>query len=79
MPALIILEHAGVLAGESGPVMSGMKKVARSRGTRLAASLDTGAVLSDLLQTVAPVTPTGMGLPFPTHLQLYPVFRSTSP
>ncbi|CAL5219319.1 g1128 [Coccomyxa viridis] len=44
---------------ESGPVMSGMKKVARSRGTRLAASLDTGAVLRDLLQTVAPVTPTG--------------------
>ncbi len=40
--------------------MSGMKKVARSRGARLAASLDTGTVLRDLLQTVAPVTPTGM-------------------
>ena len=47
--------------------MSGMKKVARSRGARLAASLDTGTVLRDLLQTVAPVTPTGMALSFRNH------------
>jgi hypothetical protein len=44
-------------AGNSGPGMSGMKKVARSKGARVAASLDTGTVLHDLLQTVAPATP----------------------
>ena len=44
-------------AGDSGPGMSGMKKVARSKGARVAASLDTGTVLRDLLQTVAPATP----------------------
>lgn len=43
-----------VRAGDSGPVMSGMKKVARSKGARVAASLDTGCVLRDLLQSVAP-------------------------
>ena len=44
-------------AGHSGPGTSGMKKVARSKGARVAASLDTGTVLQDLLQTVAPATP----------------------
>lgn len=62
-----------VLAGESVPVMSGMKMVARSRGARLAASLDTGTVLRDLLQTVAPATPNSTGMcmiPVFSHLWL---------
>ncbi len=43
-------------AGDSGPGMSGMNRVARSKDA-VAVSLDTGTVLRDLLQTVAPVTP----------------------
>ena len=52
----------GMHAGDSGAVMSGMKKVTRSNGARLTASLDTGTVLRDLLQTVAPATPDSTGL-----------------
>jgi len=48
-------------AGDSRPVTSIMTKVARSKGARVAASLDTGTVLRDLLQTVAPETPDSTG------------------
>ena len=47
-----------------------MKKVARSKGARVAVSLDTGTVLRDLLQTVAPETPdsAGTGHSIPAHI-----------
>ena len=44
-------------AAESAPLLSGVKRAARSKGAGVAASLDTGIVLRDLLQTVAPETP----------------------
>ena len=48
-------------AAESAPLLSGVKRSARSKGAHVAASLDTGTVLRDLLQTVAPETPDSTG------------------
>ncbi|CAK0743843.1 hypothetical protein CVIRNUC_001501 [Coccomyxa viridis] len=46
-----------VSPAESAPLLSGVKRAVRSKGAGVAASLDTGTVLRDLLQTVAPETP----------------------